>query len=99
MSRHRNGGYPDATNLTQLIREFRRTYGEVPVVIVQARKVGGLRRIADAQHTVANTLDGVSLVESDGLSECFHYDSASQLVIGQRSADAMVMLLNEMTEE
>ena len=86
-------------NLTQLIREFRTTYGEVPVVIVQARKVGGLSLIADAQHTVANTLDSVALVESDGLSECFHYDAASQLIIGQRGADAMVKLLNEMTEE
>ena len=88
-----------ASNLIQLIREFRMTYGEVPVVIMPARRVGGLTRIADAQHSAANTLDGVALVESDGLSECFHYDSTSQLVIGQRSGDAMILLLNEMKEE
>lgn len=81
------------SNLTTLITDFRLKYGEdVPVVIVQARRIGDLDMIADAQQAVANSLPHIAIVESDGLTECFHYDATSQLVIGQRSADAMLQL-------
>lgn len=83
-----------AENLTRLISDFRDVYGEtVPVVIVQARKVADLAVIAEAQGSVAVALDHVGLAESDGLTECFHYDAASQLVVGQRSAVEMLRLL------
>ena len=80
-------------NLTTLLTDFRIKYGEdVPIVIVQARRVGDLELIADAQQAVADSMPQVAIVKSDGLSECFHYDATSQLVIGQRSADAMLQL-------
>jgi hypothetical protein len=56
--------------------------------------MGELERIVEAQQAVASRMDGVSSVESDGLTECFHYDAASQLVVGQRSAVAMLGLLD-----
>jgi len=82
-----------ADNLTQLIHDFRSAYGQdTPVVVVQARRAGGLSDIADAQAAVASSVEGVRLAESDGLSDCFHYDAASQLVVGQRAAVALLDL-------
>ena len=78
-----------AENLERLITDFRAAYGAVPVVIVEARRSGGLVEIAEAQQRVASTMDDVAIVSSDGMSECFHYDAASQLVIGQRIAQAL----------
>ena len=84
-----------ADNLTRLIDDFREAYGkDVPVVIVQARKYADLEQIANAQQQVADTLDRVGLAESDGLTQCFHYDAASQMVIGQRVGIEMLNLLN-----
>ena len=83
-----------AANLTKLIEDFRARYDEnLPVVIVEARKVGDLTQIANAQRSVAEAMDNVSIVESDGLSDCFHYGATSQLVVGQRSAKAMLSLM------
>jgi len=83
-----------AANLTKLIEDFRARYDEnLPVVIVEARKVGDLTQIANAQRSVAEAMDNVSIVESDGLSDCFHYGATSQLVVGQRSAQAMLSLM------
>jgi hypothetical protein len=87
-------GYAD--NLTNLIEAFRSAYGaSQPVVVVQSQKTGGLTKIAAAQEAVADAMDNVSLVESSGMSECFHYDATSQLVIGQRSGAAMLTLLGQ----
>lgn len=83
-----------ASNLERLVGNYRAEFGQnLPVVIVQARKVDDLAVIAEAQAEVSRTLDHVVLVESDGLSDCFHYDSASQVVVGQRSASALATLL------
>jgi hypothetical protein len=84
-----------ADNLTRLIQDFRDTYGaSLPVVVVQARKVGDLALIAEAQESVSKQMEGVGLAESEGLTECFHYDAASQLVVGQRSGVEMLRLLS-----
>jgi hypothetical protein len=78
-----------AGNLERLITDFRAAYGDVHTVIVEARRSGGLVEIAEAQQRVASTMENVALVSSDGISECFHYDAASQLIIGKRIADAL----------
>lgn len=81
-------------NLKQFIGTFRSVYGgTVPVVVVQSQRSGPLSDIADAQERVANALNEVGLIESDGLSPCFHYDSLSQMIIGQRSAVEMLRLM------
>jgi hypothetical protein len=35
-------------------------------------------------------MEGVSMVKSDGMTDCFHYDAVSQLLIGQRTTKAML---------
>jgi len=65
----------------------------VPMVIVKARNSGNLFEIQEAQDAVAAALDGVETVETSDTSECFHYDSGAQIVIGERIAAAMVELL------
>jgi len=81
-------------NLHTLLFDFRQSYGaDLPVVVVQSRKVHDLRLIAEAQAEVVSELSNTALVESDGLTNCFHYDSISQLIIGDRTATAMISLL------
>ena len=83
-------------NLSVLVSDFRTSYGiDLPVVIIQARKVHDLTVIAEAQASFVSETEYSALVESDAMSNCFHYDSISQLVIGDRSANAMITLLNE----
>ena len=83
-------------NLSQLVSDFRATYGlHLPVVVIQARKVHDLTIIADAQATFVAETENTVLVESDGITNCFHYDSVSQLVIGDRTANAILPLLSE----
>jgi hypothetical protein len=65
----------------------------VPTVIVKARNGGNLGPIQEAQDAVAAALNGVVTVETSDTSECFHYDSGAQIVIGERIADAMTTLL------
>jgi hypothetical protein len=43
---------------------------------------------------VALVLDGAVTVETADLSECFHYDSGAQIVIGERIAAAISALLS-----
>ena len=81
-------------NLQTLISDFRQSYGsDLPVVVVQARKVNDLSLIAESQAQVVAETSNAALVDSDGLTNCFHYDSFSQLIIGDRSASAMLPLL------
>lgn len=89
-------------NLRTFLRRFRADLGvEVPVVVVQARNGGKfqytdaphLRAIQQAQEAVSASLPKVSLVQSADLSDCFHYDAGSQVVIGERAAKAMLELL------
>lgn len=79
-------------NLHDLISDVRRTYGEdVAVIVVEARRPDDLPTlglIADAQKRVVDDLSNAALVPTSGLTTCFHYDSASQLLIGQRIAKA-----------
>lgn len=85
-------GYED--NMTSLIADVRAEYGaDLPVVIVEARRpddLPTLGEIADAQQKVAARVPNVALVESAGLSNCFHYDAVSQIVIGERVANALL---------
>eukprot|EP00930_Biecheleria_cincta_P072297 TRINITY_DN59710_c0_g1_i1.p1 TRINITY_DN59710_c0_g1~~TRINITY_DN59710_c0_g1_i1.p1 ORF type:complete len:657 (+),score=114.49 TRINITY_DN59710_c0_g1_i1:75-2045(+) len=91
------------SNLHMFIRQVRADVGtDLPVVVVQARNGGRfqytdaphLRVIQQAQEAVSTSLPNVSLVPSADLSDCFHYDSGSQVVIGERAAKAMLELLN-----
>lgn len=70
---------------------------DVPVVIVKARSSYKLPVIQQAQDAVASALSNVSVVPSADLSECFHYDSGSQVVIGERAATAMLHILDSGT--
>ncbi len=82
-------------NLRAFVEAVRRDLGQpVPTVIVKARNGGNLEAIQAAQDAVASALDGVVTVETKDTSECFHYDSGAQIVIGERIAGAMVALLS-----
>lgn len=70
---------------------------DVPVVIVKARSSFKLPEIQQAQDAVAAALPKVYVVPSADLSECFHYDSGSQVVIGERAATAMLAMLSNGT--
>jgi hypothetical protein len=74
--------------LRQSLRE------DVPVVIIKARNGGNLGEIQRAQENVSAGLSRVELVETADLSDCFHYDSGAQLIIGERAADAMKPLID-----
>lgn len=84
------------SNLNHLITDVREVYGEdMPVIVVEARRpedLPTLSEIADAQQRVVEGLPNAALVPSSGLTTCFHYDSASQIVVGQRVAQAWLEL-------
>jgi len=79
-------------NLNSLVSEVRAEHGaETPVIVVESRRpddLPTLGEIADAQQRVVAGLSNAALVSTSGLTTCFHYDSTSQLVIGQRIARA-----------
>ena len=66
---------------------------ELPVVIVEARSEGELKTIQIAQNNVAQADRNTSIVNSKDLSDCFHYDSGSQIIIGERIGNSMLELL------
>lgn len=84
-------------NLTQFISNVKKHFSapDLPIVIVEARNGGELPTIQQAQNTVATSDVTVSLVVSKDLSECFHYGSGSQIIIGERSAEAMLKLIEK----
>ena len=70
-------------------------FSPVELIPVKPRRVVGLiLNLIYGHEDELWGLQAVSLLESDGLSECFHYDAPSQIVIEQRSARAMLELLN-----
>lgn len=82
-------------NLRELLDNVRTDLGtpNLPVVIVEARNGGELPVIQAAQNTVVNADANTALVVSKDLSDCFHYCSGSQLLIGERVANSMVTLI------
>ena len=82
-------------NLREFISNIRRDLGApgLPIVVVKARNGGQMATIRAAQDAVTDT-PGVSTVESNDTSECYHYDSGAQLVIGERAAKAMLEQIN-----
>ena len=93
--------YAYEENLRGFIAGIRSSLGaaNLPVVVVKARNGGDdMDRIHLAQDAVdskaANGIPGVSVVASADTSECYHYDSGAQLVIGERAANAMLELLD-----
>jgi hypothetical protein len=83
-------------NLRSFIREVRSWTGSsnLPVIIIQigmwAQKDADYGKVvAKAQETIAQTESNVTLVETDDLSEHYHFDPAAQLIIGGRVADKL----------
>jgi len=78
-------------NLRRFIHNVRRDLGvpKLPIVVVKARNGGQMLAIRAAQDAVTD-IAGVTAVESNDTSECYHYDSGAQLVIGERAANAML---------
>ena len=72
---------------------------DLPIVVVKARNgQDAMANIQAAQEAVAapaGGMDHVALVRSDDTSECFHYDSGAQAVIGERAAEAMLQLMGQ----
>lgn len=65
---------------------------ELPVVIVGPRSDGRLPEIAAAQQEVASGDPNIVIVESNGLSDCFHYGSGAIAIVGERAGLAMTEL-------
>ncbi len=93
-----NGSTEYEANLRALISDVRGEIGvpSLPVIIVQighwahtADSAGGAK-VYDAQAKVVSTTPGASLVVTDDLSGFYHYDSAAQLIIGERVARALL---------
>lgn len=83
------------SRLYSFLSKFRADVGlDMPIVIVKPRNGGKLDVIQQAQEAVASALSKVSIVPSADLSDCFHYDSGSQIVVGERAATAMLELLD-----
>ena len=84
-------------NLSQFISNIKKDLSapDLPIIIVEARNGGELPIIQQAQNAVAAADAMISLVVSKDLSECFHYDSGSQIIIGERSAEAMLELIKK----
>ena len=84
-------------NLSRFISNVKKDLSapDLPIILVEARNGGELPVIQQAQNTVAASDATVSLVVSKDLSECFHYDSGSQIIIGERSAEAMLELIKK----
>lgn len=82
-------------NLKRLLTDLRNdlNHPKLPVVIVEARDGGQLPIIQQAQNTIVNSDIYTGLVVSKDLSECIHYDSGSQILIGERSAKALLELI------
>jgi Carbohydrate esterase, sialic acid-specific acetylesterase/Immunoglobulin I-set domain len=87
-------------NLKNLIADVRSDVGSptLPVVIVQigswAQSISaGGKNVANAQTAVVNADKYARIVNTADLSGYYHYDSAAQLIIGERVALAVKSLL------
>ena len=80
-------------NLIALITDLRKELGvQFPVVVVKANHAVD-SSISQAQDEAVAALQNVRSTESKDMSNCFHYDSGSMVVIGEEAADAMLELL------
>ena len=83
-------------NLADLVTDLRNDLGmpELPVVIGQTQHTGenGLI-VRAAQEAVGNSIGNASSVFTQDLSDYFHFDSGSHLVIGHRMGEEMKELL------
>lgn len=85
------------TNLTDLITDLRTDLSlpELPIVIGQTQNDNSNGIIVQqAQKDVANSIDNAASVTTTDLSNYFHFDSASHLVIGQRIGQKLMGLIN-----
>ena len=84
-------------NLRRLLSNLREDLSapDLPVIIVQARNEGELFTIQRAQSAVAAEDPWAGLVVTEDLSNCFHYCSGSQIIIGERAGLKMQELLRE----
>lgn len=83
-------------NLKTFFAAVRQALGkpELPIVIVKARNGGdAMKNIQQGQDSVAAGDANIAIVASADTSECFHYDSGAQIVIGERAANAMLQLM------
>ena len=82
-------------NLTRLFSNIRTDLSntDMPIVVVEARNGGRLPEIQEAQNRVVGLDEHTELIASKDLSDCFHYGSGSQILIGERAANAMKSLL------
>ena len=82
-------------NLVAFINQLRADLGVTfPVVVVKANH-GVKDAIHTAQEEAVAALMNAKSSESKDMSNCFHYDSGSMVVIGEGAADAMIALLNK----
>ena len=82
-------------NLVAFIRALRAELGqEFPVVVVKANHIVH-SDIHTGQDNAVAALRLAKSTESKGMSNCFHYDSGSMIVIGEEAADAMAELLGD----
>ncbi|MEL6659842.1 MAG: LamG-like jellyroll fold domain-containing protein, partial [Bacteroidota bacterium] len=84
-------------NLTDLINDIRTDLDapDLPVVIGKTQNDGTNGQIVQqAQEAVSQSLNQVRAVTTNDLSNYFHFDSASHLIIGDRMARKMTQLLN-----
>ncbi|MCG8700615.1 MAG: fibronectin type III domain-containing protein, partial [Bacteroidales bacterium] len=83
-------------NLTDLINDLRSDIGisDLPVVIGQSHRGGDNGLIIQAaQQSVGDNLVNAGWIPTNDLSNYFHFDSGSQLVIGNRMGEKMKTLL------
>lgn len=86
-------------NLKNLIADVRSEVGAptLPVVIVQigtwAQSMAFGKNVAAAQSSVVSADKHARIVTTSDLSGFYHYDSAAQLIIGERVAQAVQALL------
>ena len=97
-----NDGFNDVnlnnyeTNLKCLVEDLRNDLNEpeLPIVIAQSHVGDSSNGVQSGQANTAQQTDNVNLSITDDLSGYYHFDSAAQLVIGKRMAEAMMPLLD-----
>jgi iduronate 2-sulfatase len=88
-----------ATFITRLREDLGQPH--LPIVIGEVFDNGRRNSVRSAQRAIAETMPGVALASAEDLKTSdagTHFDSSSQLILGQRMAEAMLKLLNEKKE-